>query len=125
MGKAYSYDEEYWELDWDTFLDVLADRKNAADRRDLIGVKYFEGDSIPITTGEVVDIDRLLNGINEDAWEKMGEYAEDYPDLTGEEKAEFKELIVSFLDKKDRRNIFTIENSRMKTITAEDLEVTP
>jgi hypothetical protein len=123
MGKAYSLDEENWELDWDTFLDVLADREEAEDRRDLIGVEYFEGDSIPITTGEVVDIDRILDGINKDAYEKMGECAEDYPDLTDKEKAKFKELIVSFLDKKDRRNIFNIENSRKKTITAEDLEV--
>jgi hypothetical protein len=122
MEKAYSKDGEYWELDRDTFLDVLMDSLGVENEQGLIGAEYFEGDKVPVTTEEAVDIDAVLYVISESAWEVMGEYAKDYPNLTGDEKAELKRMIVSFLDKKDHHGVFQVENVCKKTITAEDLE---
>jgi hypothetical protein len=121
MEKAYSKDGEYWEIDWDTFLDILMDRIGAEDEQGLIGAEYYEGDQVPVTTGELVDIDAVLDIIGETAWDVIGEYADDYPKFTDEEKAELKKLIVGFLDKKGRPDYFHVENAVKKTITAEDL----
>jgi hypothetical protein len=121
MKKAYSKDEEYWEPDWDTFLDVLMDSLGVENEQGLLGAEYFEGDKVPVTTEELVDIDAVLYVISETAWDVMGEYAEDYPNLIRDEKAELKEMIVSFLDKKDH-GFFKVENVCKKTITAGDLE---
>jgi hypothetical protein len=120
MDKAYSTDEECWEIDFDIFLDRLLSQEK--DRRDLIGSKYFEGDQIPISTGELFDIGMVLDAINENAYDEIGEWAEDYPDLTDEERQEFKKLIVSFLDNKHKHGFFRVINICKKIITAEDLE---
>jgi hypothetical protein len=121
MEKTYSADEWTWETDWDTFLDVLMDRVGVENEQGLIGAEYFEGDKVPVTTGDLVSIYFVIETINETAWDVMGEHAEDYPNLTNEEKAELKEIIVSFLDKKDPRGYFKVEDYVKKTITAEDL----
>jgi hypothetical protein len=84
-GKVYSINEEQWDTDFDTVLDELMIKEDAKNRQDLIGAQYFEGVSISVKTEEFFDIDMILDAINEDAYEKMGEYAEDYPDLTSEE----------------------------------------
>jgi hypothetical protein len=121
MKKAYSHNGEDWEYDWDTFLDVLMNHIGVGDTRGLIGAEYFEGDQVPVTTDQLVDIDAALDMINETAWEIMGEHGEDYPNLSDKDKAELKGIIVSFLDKKDPRGYFKVEDYVKKTITAEDL----
>jgi hypothetical protein len=125
MKKAYSVDKEYWTTNWEALLEQLADKLQAENKQGLIGAEYFEGGQVPITTDQLVDIDSALNMINEAAWEIMGEYGEDYPNLDEEEKAELKELIVAFLDKKDPHGFFHVENVVKKTITTEDLEDAP
>jgi hypothetical protein len=122
MKKAYSVDgEEYWVTDRKTLLDLLTGKLHAENERDLIGAEYFEGDQVPVTTGELFDVDSVIDIIHENAWEIMGEYAEDYPDLTDGEQAELKGMIVAFFDKKDPRGYFKVENAVKKTVTAEDL----
>jgi transcriptional regulator with XRE-family HTH domain len=125
LKKAYSLDGEYWVTDWGELLDLLMGKLRSKNIQDLIGAEYFEGDQVLVTTGELVDVDAIIDIINETAWEIMGEHGEDYPNLTEEEKAELKELIVSFLDKKDPHGCFKVKNVVKKTITAEDLEDTP
>jgi transcriptional regulator with XRE-family HTH domain len=125
LKKAYSTNEEYWVTDKATLLDFLMVKLHAENIQGLIGAEYFEGDQVPVTTEELVDIDTILYFIGDNAYDIMGEHAEDYPNLDEEEKKEFKELIVSFLDKKDPHGFFKIKNVVKKTITAEDLEATP
>jgi hypothetical protein len=100
------------------------DHIGVGDTRGLIGAEYFEGDQVPVTTDGLVSIDMVIEVIHDNAREIMGEYAEDYPNLTNEEEAELKGIIVSFLDKKDPRGYFKVENVVTKTITAEDMEET-
>jgi hypothetical protein len=121
LEKAYSGNEEDWETEWGVFLDVLMNELEVSEEKDLIGTEYFECDQVPVTTDKLVDIDAVLDVISETAFEVMGEYGDDYPRLKDMDKAELKEMIVTFLDKKDGRGIFNVKNVVKKTITAEDL----
>jgi transcriptional regulator with XRE-family HTH domain len=125
LKKAYSVNEEYWETDRATLLDLLMGELHAEKRQDLIGAEYFEGDQVPVTTDELVDIGLVLDVIGDTAFEFLGEYGEDYPRLTDKDKAELKGMIVAFLDKKDGRGVFNVENVVKKIITAEDLRGKP
>jgi hypothetical protein len=124
MEKAYSTNEDYW-TNRETVLDFLMAKLHTESKQGLIGAEYFEGDQVPVPTGELVDVDAIIDIINETAWEIMGEHGEDYPSLTKEEKAELKEVIAAFLDKKDASRFFKVKDVVKKTITAEDLEAAP
>jgi hypothetical protein len=122
MEKAYSVNEEYWVTDRATLLDLLMGKFHVKTEQGLIGAAYFEGDHVPVTTVELVDVDTILYFIGDNAYDIMGEHAEDYPNLDEEEKKEFKELIASFLDKKDPHGFFKIKNVVKKTITAIEID---
>jgi hypothetical protein len=125
MEKAYSANEDYWVTDKEMLLDLLMGKLNAENKQGLIGAEYFEGDHVPVTTDKLVSIDMVIEVIHDNAREIMGEYAEDYPNLTNGDEAELKGMIVSFLDKKDASRFFKVKNVVKKTITAEDLEAAP
>jgi hypothetical protein len=121
MEKVYSCNEEDWEDDWGVFLDDFKDNLGIENDQDLIGEEYFEGDQALEDTGKLVNVKEILFIIGEKAVEDMGEWGEDYPRLTEKDEAELKGMIAAFLDKKDGRKVFNVENVVKKTITAEDL----
>jgi transcriptional regulator with XRE-family HTH domain len=125
LKKAYSLDGEYWVIDWGELLDLLMGKLRSKNIQDLIGAEYFEGDQVPVNTSEMVDVDPLIDSINENAMDEVGEYAEDYPNLTKDDREELNDLIVSFLDKKHPVRFFNVIEFCNKKITLEDLEVAP
>jgi hypothetical protein len=114
-------DGENWDDDLLVIIDRLMRRNNTGDKKSLIGKEYFEGDKETVSTRELFDIGVIIDVINDNAYETMGEYAEDYPDLSPEERDEFMDLIVGFLDKKDPCDFFHVVNIRKKTIEEKDL----
>jgi hypothetical protein len=122
MNSVFSVNGEDWVDDFSVVVDRLMGRHKTEDKKSLIGKEYFEGDKKPAPTRELFDIDTIIDVINENAYEAMGEYAEDYPNLSPEERGEFMDLIVGFLDKKDPCGFFHVENIRKKTITEKDVE---
>jgi hypothetical protein len=78
-----------------------------------------------VETRKLVNIDWVLDGNNENATEKMGEIALDYPELTDKDKEELKTLIAAFLDNKGCGKYVEPEKIVKKTITLEDLEAAP
>jgi hypothetical protein len=55
-----------------------------------------------------------------------GEYAEDWPDLTPEDKRKLEDLIVRFLSKRHVKEFYEAKNIVKKTITKDDIwEETP
>jgi hypothetical protein len=121
MSKVFSMNEDIWEENFSMMLDRLADR-HGGDRRPLVGLKYFEGDKILVPTGELFCVDVIICAINEQVYEVMGEWGEDYPTLDEQERGELKDLIVGFLDKKDPHGFFHVKNVCKKEITEKDLE---
>jgi hypothetical protein len=122
MNKVFSHDRETWDDEFSGIIDRLMRWYKKEDKKSLIGKKCFVGDKEPASTIELFGIDMIIWAINESARDVMGIHAEDYPNLSREEKNEFMDLIVGFLDKKDPRSFFRVVNIHEKTITEEDLE---
>jgi hypothetical protein len=119
--KAYSLNEEEWVEEWGELLDMLMQKKETENEQDLIGEEYFEGEIDPLPMRRLVPIDEIIEAVNERAWDVCGEYAENWPELTGEGKKELENLIAGFLEKKAPRYFCNYINVRRKTITADDI----
>jgi hypothetical protein len=122
MEKVFSINEENWETDFRVFIEMLKNELGTKNAADLAGIEYYEGDKVTVPTEELVDIDAITDIISVTAYEVAGECGNNYPKLSKEEKAELKELIVSFLDKKDAREYIRAENVCIKKIRMEDME---
>jgi hypothetical protein len=121
MNKVFSLNEDYWTDDFSLITDSLIDRHDG-DRNSIIGQKYYEGDKIPISTKELIDVDVIIDTINESVFEIISEWGEDYPMLDEQEKEELLNLLVGFLDKKHPHGFFHVQNICKKKITEKDLE---
>jgi hypothetical protein len=112
---------EDWAEDWGDLLDRLMGERAIEKEQDLIGEEYFEGDAIPVPLRRLIPIDTIIDVMNEEAWDVAGEYAEDWPDLTSEDKMKLEDLIVRFLSKKHAKEFYDVKNIVKKTITKDDI----
>jgi hypothetical protein len=120
--KYYSIDgAEGWTPILVSPLDWLMRHYGKDNPADLIGTKYFTANAYPVTVRELVSIESIIDTLRDNVVEVMGfDYAENWPGLTGEETAEFENLIVEFLEKKSPSSFFHIGNIEEKTITVEE-----
>ncbi|MDR1902054.1 MAG: hypothetical protein LBQ88_07235 [Treponema sp.] len=120
--KVFSLDGENYNItDRDELIEGLMCLYNTQNKLDLIGKEYFEGDPVKPAARDFVNVDSIVDSINENAYENHREWAEDWPDLTREEKDRLEDLIVRFLEEKAPPSFYGIENSVAKKIMAEDL----
>jgi hypothetical protein len=120
--KVYSLDGEIYNIsDRKELIDELMWLHKTQDNLDLIGKEYFEGNPVRPKVRDLVDVDGFIDYISENAYENYGEFAENWPDLTTEEKKHLEDLLVEFLEEKAPPSFYRIENSVAKKITAEDL----
>lgn len=73
---------------------------------------------------ELFDVDDLIEGAACRAADVGGEYADDFPDLSGEEKGELERLILSYLTPRVPITFYRVTESEPHTITLADLEMT-
>ncbi|MDR1902367.1 MAG: hypothetical protein LBQ88_08830 [Treponema sp.] len=119
--KVYSLDGENYNItNKKELIDGLMDWKTKS-KDELIGKEYFEGEAVKSSVKDFVDADFILSAINESAWERHGEFAEDWPCLNDVEKEQLEEMVTKFLEEKAPITFYGIKNSVAKTITAEDL----
>jgi hypothetical protein len=122
IGKVYSLDGENYNIrDWKELISGLMCLYNTQNKSELIGKEYFEGEPVKPLARDFVNVDSIKDSISENAYENYGEFSEDWPDLTMEEKKQLEDLIVKFLEEKSPPGFYQIENSVAKKITAEDL----
>jgi hypothetical protein len=119
--KAYSVDGEKF-FEREELIDWLMGKHHIKNRQELVGLEYHEGDKTYADVRSLIDIDSIINIMSENAWEIGGEWAEDWPDLSEEEKSELENLIVDFLKKKSPVNFFRVENIVRKIMTADDIK---
>lgn len=119
--RAYSVDGENF-FDREELIGRLMGKYRIKDKKDLIGLKYHEGDKAYADVRSLISIDSIIDIINENAFEFGGEWAEDWPDLSDEEKKELENLIVEFLEKKSPCTFYQVENAVIKTVTADDVK---
>ncbi|QTD91569.1 hypothetical protein J4G50_05180 [Burkholderia anthina] len=99
-------------------LDELLDQHD-----DLaVGDVVFIGDVAPIPNKHLCDADDVIDMIGERAYDEAGEFADGYPDVTPEAKAELEALLVGWIEKHAKPTFYLVENSREHVITEADME---
>lgn len=116
---CYSIDEEFFNLDHVgeviEHLDGLTD--------DLIGHSYWRGEKVALQYNDCIDIEGFLEQCDENAYEHIGEvYDSCFTDVTPEEKAELKEKILNWCEKRVNLRFWNVKNVVELKITAEDIK---
>jgi hypothetical protein len=126
-GYAFCIDEEAWHIE-----------ETASTEHDTIqlAIEYASEDGEPLGVGQGIMIGLasdlspsslissadIIDTMNERAYDECGEWAEDYPNLSKEEKSELDNLLWSFFEKHDPRNFWTVEKPIKHTITQAELD---
>jgi predicted house-cleaning noncanonical NTP pyrophosphatase (MazG superfamily) len=76
---------------------------------------------MPVPLRRLIPTDTIIEVMNEKAWDVAGEYAEDWPDLTPEDKRKLEDLIARFLRKRHVKEFCDIQNTVKKIITKDDI----
>ncbi|WP_244098925.1 hypothetical protein [Burkholderia ambifaria] len=87
-----------------------------------VGDVVFVGDVIPIQTKHLCDADDVIDMLGERAYDQAGEYADGYPDVTPEARAELDSLLATWIEKHAKPTFYLVKNSREYVITAADME---
>lgn len=87
-----------------------------------VGDIVFVGDVAPVPIKYLCDADDVLDTIGERAYDQVGEYADGYPDVTPEAKAELEALLAGWIEKHAKPTFYSVINVREHIITAEDME---
>ena len=116
-NKVYSADEEEF-VDYDTAL-----FRATADPEIKPGdtVTLVEGDEVPADHSQFVNGDRLIEELQERAYDEYGEYAEDYLVDVGD-VAELEALIVGWLNEHAKPPTFyRVDNMREISVTVGEI----
>ena len=113
--------DEYWARDEEHFsYGSLGELLDCND--DLqVGDTVYTGNGITPNPAEWVDADDVIEQLACRAYDEGGEFAEDYPEVSKEAKAELHELLAAWARKHCTPTFYLIKNVREYEITAEDL----
>lgn len=112
---TWSRDNEYFSCD---ALDELLDMHDDLAVDDVV----FFGDVAPIPVKHLCDADGVIEMIGERAYDQVGEFADGYPDVTPEAKAELEALLADWIEKHAKPTFYSVINVREHIITAADME---
>jgi hypothetical protein len=116
---CYSTDEELFTHE--SMGDLLDEIEGNTDTP--IGATYWRGEKRELTHAELIDIDGFLEQCDERGYEEIGEiYDNCFTDVTDEEKAELKELVLNWAKKSVNIRYWKVVNSQELKITEDDLE---
>lgn len=87
-----------------------------------VGDVVFIGEVAPIQTKHLCDADDVIEMIGERAYDEVGEYADGYPDVMPEARAELDALLAGWIEKHAKPTFYSVVNVRQYFITAADME---
>lgn len=87
-----------------------------------VGDVVFVGEVAPIPTKHLCDADDVIDLMGERAYDEVGEYADGYPDVPSEAKAELDALLAGWIEKHAKPTFYSVINVREHVITAADME---
>ena len=117
--KCYSTDEESFDIDnvCDVFDELESNGKLKA------GQCYWVADAVKQKPSWYFSVDNLLNNLTESAADNGGgEYAEYFPNVSSDEKAELNKLICDWLDAKVAVTFYNVEHPVEIEITQADID---
>ncbi len=85
------------------------------------GDVVYVADAVPPKASDLFDADDAIEQMGERAYEIGGEYAETYPDVTPESKAELEAAITAWIEKHAEPTFYTVRNVREYVLTEADL----
>jgi hypothetical protein len=113
--------DEYWSRDEEHFsYETLGELLDCNDDLE-VGDTVYTGNGITPDPAEWVDADDVIEQLACRAYDESGEFAEDYPEVSEEAKAELDELLAAWARKHCTPTFYLINNVREYEITAEDL----
>jgi len=126
-GYAFCVDEELWHND-ETALtehDAIQRAIEYASEDDeplVVGQEIMIGEASDLLLSSLIRAEDIIDTMNERAYYECGEWAEDYPDLSKEEKAELDDLLSSFFKKHAPCNFWTVEKPIKHIMTQTELD---
>lgn len=113
--KVYSRNEEDWQ-DLESIMDGLEEDYEIGDT-----VKIFEGDAVAFAHDEFVRADRILEIIQDLAYDEMGDWQDDYlEDLARNEVkvSALNKLLIDFISANaEAPRCYKVENTKEITVT--------
>lgn len=117
--------DECWSRDGENYsYQTLGDLLDSHD--DLKpGDTVYVGTPIRPDPTTFIEADDVIATLSDRAYDECGEYAEDFPDVTIEAKAELDALLDEWVHKHCHVTFYSVEDTREYTVTAEDIEGVP
>ncbi len=116
IKKTWSHDNELFQCD--SLGDLVTNYRDVLE----VGSIVYVGDAERPTVRELCDVDAVIDQLGERARDIGGEFAEDFPDVTDDAKAELEAFLVAWLEKHCTIDFYTVRNVTPYTVTAIDLE---
>lgn len=114
--------DQCWSVDeCDFCYDSLGDLLDSNDGLEVGHVVYVGTPARYAASTYIDDADDVIERMAERAYDEHNEFAEDFPEVTDEAKAELTAFLAAWADKHCEVRFYGVENVRPYTITAEDL----
>lgn len=113
--------KECWSVDEENFrYDSLQDLLDSNDELQAGDVVYVGNAKHP-KPEQLCDADDIIEMMKDRAWDIVGEYAEDYPEVSDEAHKELDDFIKSWIMKHCPPDFYTVTDVREYILTKEDL----
>lgn len=103
----------------ESFDDVLYEMEEAGILH--VGATYYTGTPVSPNPSEFFDANKLLEQVEEIAFDEYGDCTEGFGDVTKEQLAELEKLVGDWLDKNLVANFYTVKDVSAHKIRAEHL----
>lgn len=111
---------ECWSADEEDFnAQSLGDLLDAHDEL-TIGSNVYFGEAVHPDISKLVDPDDIIDTMADRAYDIAGEYADGYPSVSAEDKAELATLLDAWINKRARPTFYTVKNVQSRVLTEHD-----
>lgn len=87
-----------------------------------VGSKLYFGTVQAIDVSNLIDADDVLEMLGERAWDRAGEFAEDYPDVSLKERKLLDNYLKNWVKKYCKPNFYNVVDVQEYVITEEDIK---
>lgn len=123
MSEENNKTHECWSVDEENFNCSSLDELILSHDDLVVGGTAWKADAVEIDPASYISASDVTEMLSERAYDDVGEYAEDWPCVTGEATAELDALLRDWVHKhcKEGMTFYRVRNSTAYTLTAEDL----
>ncbi|UXV17554.1 hypothetical protein N4P55_16815 [Pseudomonas fluorescens] len=121
MPEEKRIPDETWSANEELFnCDSLGELLDENDDLE-IGATVWKGEKFPVNIAGYVDVGDVIEMLGERAYDDVGEFAEDWPDVPDEARQELDALLSAWISKHCTATFYCVRNVVEYQITAEDM----